>query len=177
MQAATLTKKFSSKIEKIRKRLGTIAQQTANSFYPKKIKDWIDAAPAGGLHSTRSINLADGEDIFDHTVFSPNARNSWSKLAVGLLKPVKMLANDQYKNDFQVSAKNAAALKAITEELDAIAADREETSKVLASALWACSTRKQLEDHYPDLVPYLPKIEKQTKAIAVTSDVVKKILP
>jgi hypothetical protein len=177
MQSAILTKKFSPKIEKIRKRLSTIAQQTADNFYPKKIKDWIDAAPMGGLHSTTQIFLADGEDIFDHIVFSPNAKNSWSKYYVALTKPIKVLANDQYQEEFQVSAKNAKALKAITKELDAIAKDREATSEVLASALWACNTRKQLAEQYPELVSYLPKIEKQTKALAVTSDAVKKILP
>ena len=75
-----------------------------------------------------------------------------------------------------MSARNAERVAALTMSLDAIAQEREETNKVLASALWACNTQKQLASAYPSLVPYLPKAAPATKALAVTNDVVKKAL-
>ena len=172
-----VAEKADPRVAKVKKKLETIAQQTADTFYPKSVKDWIDAAPNGVLafHNRSSIYLADGKACFGHALLG--RRNGYrNRNLVTLKKSLKVLAGDQYTDELQVSARNAKRLAGIKEELDAIEQDRDALHQVITSALWACNTRKQLEANYPALVKYLPKIEKQTKALAVTAGAVAEAL-
>lgn len=51
--------------------------------------------------------------------------------------------------------------------------DIEKLQATLESAFEACTTDAQLKEHYPDLVKYLNKDQKQTKGLVVTDESVK----
>lgn len=64
----------------------------------------------------------------------------------------------------------------LQEELATIQHDYDILKKTLRDSLWACSTDKQLREHYPTLAKYLPKPEPVKQLPAVTEDRVLEVL-
>lgn len=153
--------------------LQQVAQATADSFYPKNIKAWIDGGPKDALLNRGSIylRLSDKSGYFVHSLINDGRRNCFS-----LSKSFKVLNKDQYERVFTVTKNQQAKFKKIISKLDAIKEQKEKIKKTLTTALYSCNTRKQLEDNYPDLAKYLPEIAVTGMAMTVTNEAVKKIL-
>lgn len=175
--AGIIKKKITGQIEKLREEVVLIAQDEANKKYKGKVKEWIDSSPKGGLMLNSNFYLTIKDKFFYHELFG-SGRWGNRKSHFKIKKSIKVLKQDEYDEDLIVSekSKNGKRLKSICLKLDKIEEQKNLLEKTIRSALYGCTTRKQLVDNYPDLAVYVPLREKETKALIVTSGEVKKAL-
>jgi len=175
--ADILKKKITTQVEKLRLEILAIAQEEADKKYKGKIKEWIDSAPRGGLMLVSDFHFELSGEFFYHELLG-GGRWGTKKTTFKIKKSIKVLKQDEYDEELLVSekSKNGKRLKTIRSELNDIDNQKMELGKTIRSALYGCTTRKQLIDNYPDLAAYVPLIEKETKALAVTNNEVKKVL-
>lgn len=165
------------RVEKLKEELAMIAQQIADNYYPPKTREWIEAAPDGGVYTRGSVYLSINGDTVKHVLFDQTGRRTPRSISISLKRPMAILAKDHYElSELELKGNHLKQAKQIIKNLDALEKEREKQQSILRTALWACNTRKQLVDNYPDLVPYLPQMIQQTKALTVTNDQIKKVL-
>jgi len=172
-----LKKKIIAQVEKIRLEVLGIVQEEANKIYKGKVKEWIDLAPRGGLMMASEFHIKSGNKCFYHELLG-GGRWGVRLTTFKLKKSIKVLKQDEYNEEINVSekSKNGKRLKKIYSTLNDIDNQKTELEKTIRSALYGCTTRKQLVDNYPDLASYVPLMEKKTKALAVTNSEVRKVL-
>lgn len=184
--AAFDKEKYQPKVEALRAELTPIADALAAKRYTPKIREWLDAAPKGGVHSRETMYLKwsvidddDGEKRFYRIINDVVGSGRWDNLVnVRLSKPLKMIAADQYTDflSMETDSKEGKQVGELLKRADAIHARHQKNRAVVMEALYACTTRKQLEERYPKLVKYLPAPVVRTKALAVTAAAVEEAL-
>ena len=186
-----LVEKFTPKVDPLIKSIKGIANTAAKNFYPESVRNWMAAKPeeAPSFHMKSTFSLY-GEYLDDKTVrqntifhnlfFGVDALDR----DIGFRGKTVSLTNsypfmDIYDNALILKIDSSALKKAeeIIKQFESIEDEIRELRKTLTSAFYACNTKKQLEQHYPDLVKYLPppKIKKGHQ-ITITNNDVKKAL-
>ena len=169
-----LTKKIKPQIDACKSQLTTLAKNAAYARYPKKVREWLAAAPEGGV-STRimfCLRHPNGS-LVDHELLE-GSRYTRRRFSIGESIPV--IAADAHNDELLLTPAQEDRARKILTKMDSILKEKEEIVSTLKQALGACSTVKQLHDRYPELVKYLPQIETQGTAIAITNDDVKRVL-
>jgi hypothetical protein len=94
------------------------------------------------------------------------------------LNETRCVADEQYGLDLKVEEGSAdyKELMKLVEKGTKIADKKSTLVDAVNQALAGCTTYKQVQENYPSLAGFLPKIEPQTKALAVTDDKVKAAL-
>ena len=78
-------------VEEIRKEVQEIAQNEADNKYPEKVREWLKAAPKGGVSLIGSVTLFLSEDkSFGHELL---ASNRYTR-AINLKRSIPVLACD-----------------------------------------------------------------------------------
>jgi len=170
------SKLIQSKVNDLKKQIVEIAQELANKRYSKKINNWMNEGPKNSFFNMGTIYLKFGEkDYFYHSLLGGS---QWGvkRSTIKLTKMIKVLAIDQYYEDINVDKRSMTKLLSIRDKLDNLETKKIQLLETVNSALWACNTKKQLEEHYPDLVQYLPKPPAVIKSIVVTNEKVNKII-
>jgi len=169
------TKIIKPKIDIIKKEIKEMAQIMADNFYPKKIQEWIDASPKGGLFQKSTFEIKMGEGSLEHKLLNSVIYGRSRPYDVSI-KSIKVLNQDEYNEKLNPSKKQLKRLNEIIKLLNDIQEEKTVLHNTLVSALWGCNTRKQLIENYPDLEKYLPAPTKQSKVLTITNEDVKKVL-
>lgn len=162
-----LKKKINPKVEAAKNQLITITQQAADNRYPKKIRDWLAAAPKGGVSTRATFKLKIGDELIKHPLLNNGSHRPFS---ISIKRAVPVTFEDAHDYALNLTPAQAKKARAVLEKLDRIQAEKAELIKTLKGALYACSTRKQLETTYPELAKYLPKPKQQTQSLVVTRE-------
>lgn len=176
---AVIKKLIAPQIQDVMDQFHTMAERTMRNIYSKKVQEWIQQMPEGGLQLTSSIELkfSSGDRIrHDMLVRRSGIRNLYGDVNVTLKRPVRVLAVDRYKSEWCISKSDDARATSLLNQLTIIEQKQKELEKTVSAAMLAVNTRKQLEINYPDLVQYLPVAEVKNKQLAITSDDVTRVL-
>ncbi len=168
---AIINEKLNPKIEQIREEFMCILEHTAERMYPKHVQDWLDNAPEGGVHLRSHFGLKmHSGDIVKHPLLDR------FRFEGGLKKPMRVLAVHVNLDVLQMNEADSVTAVTLLKKLHEINEEITTIQTVVKRALQSCNTRKQVQEHYPDLVKYLPKIQPVTKGLAINNDHVRKVL-
>lgn len=153
------------------KQLTAACQKAADKLHPPKVQKWLEAMPkeAKGLLSTAGsvYPRIDGEKFFDPIDAEGKDRSRFYTPSVSLPNPIYRTLC--WSGDVEVPTKFQV-------DMDQIWADWQCLRSTLKAAVYSCTTRKQLEEKYPDLAKHLPKPVVQTKALTITEEKVKEAI-
>jgi hypothetical protein len=152
--------KFGKTEAQLRSSLKAYASLFIPLVYPRKVRDWVDQAPLGGLDTKSIISFKElhknGKDLV--AVSSQN------------VELFNVLACDRYSRiSVTVSKDESFKLKTLSSAVNDLEKQRTDFKLLVTGAIYACTTSKQLHKHYPDISKYLSTPEKEGKQLAVTS--------
>lgn len=181
---AVLDKAQKKKLQVLRGKVRKIAQDAANHMYPKSVLEWMDARPrdreAFVTRASFALNIvvdkqAEAQPVLFVHLLS-EARASYDR-RIALTAPVKVLAENNHTDALTVRGSAGKRLLKILAQYEVLAEERTTLRNTVNGALSACTTFKQVQENYPSLAKYLPKIQPATKALSVTDADVAKVLP
>lgn len=167
--AAILSQKIDAKLPAIMQQVEQVAQDAVDHRYPANVKKWIDAAPDRGVTIQSGVFLYIDGKKFD----PPLLGIRHMRITVN---PHGVIAADSHSYKVEPTSSGKRKLKSITVQLERLSEKKQELEQVISSALRSVSTLKQLQESYPELAKYLPKVDTSGKALAVSPDVVRKAL-
>ncbi len=185
-----ITQKILAKSRPVVDEIRVLAQQATNDIYSHDIKEWMNAKPSDApdfiSRSDFCIYIKEADKINSH-IFSSYFRetlvcegkhfSSYNKF-ITLKKQVILFKDDAHFPSIILKNKNDINnMKQLMAKLEEIKQTEISMRQIITQALWSCNTRKQLEEHFPDLVRYLPKPEiKKGRQITLTNSDIKKAL-
>lgn len=164
-----LKNNFKPKLDTQIEKLKELKQEAADNYYDEKTQTWIDAAPEGFLFARNGIDLLLNGSRWSHRLI----RNIHPRIRM------KRVGVNEYYNGFtkELTTAQQKRLISIEKELNKLEKLKETMTRTVESALASCNTLKQLQEHFPDLVPYLPKPSTGTGTqIAISNNDIKELM-
>jgi hypothetical protein len=172
---------------KLEANLRDLAQHAVELFkeqeYLPEVHRWIDSAPTGGLPLISRVRLivvnTENKKVSDVYHSRLDIRDRWKNFdTYSLSKPVKVLSQDKHQSEFRLDENSLLGKEILAEmqKVNDLNAHEIQLEKTIMSALKACTTHKQIAEHYEDLVQFIPKPEVVAKLPALTNDDISKCL-
>lgn len=174
-----VSERINPELEKVWKRIKEKAQYLADNKYPESVQKWIDEAPEGGLSVMQDPVLyviLPGEQKKKEVRFSIlkkffGSGRVYYVMHVPLSRPIKVLEKDRQKRELVLSTKKDIEwYKRIEKRLEVLEEAKKDIEKTIGAALGSCNTYKQVQDRYPELAKYLPKVQSKSTALVVPRD-------
>lgn len=176
--------KLEPRVAAIREKLKTIARAVADRRYPDDVKAWMKQGPVGAFHAKGTFKLLLNDDVtVKHRLLQrgsgpPDYSVNYHTGARIEIPTIKVLAADEHLYELKLNGRESYHVRRMLKTLDKLDTEWVAVKRTVAAALAACNSLKQVEEHYPDLLKYLPKTRAPavTKALAITNNDVKEAL-
>jgi hypothetical protein len=182
--AATINKRHKALLQQA----SAFVRKALLNTISKEVQEWLDSAPEGcrvDMVGSLSIYMKPDPSRNEHRWDDPVAKQRaelvtdryYSSVTQISIIPVKIPPN--YSHGYSVTLESKEELQAwaaLAKKFDKLAEDTKKVWTTVKAALEACTTVKQVEERYPDLVQYLPETAPRTKALAVTNVAVVRVL-
>ena len=178
---AVLEARIEPRLKQLKTRVSEIAQEAADSYYKPSVREWMRAAPTGAFGTWDQVYLMIGEDHktrWSHPLLYPDREvPSYFRRKHNLITPIAILEKDRFLDGIELSKSSQNKLRRVEKALNAIQKKEDGIRQTLTTALWSCNTMNQLKERYPDLVKWVPKIEraKETALVLSNEDIVEVI--
>ena len=173
-----INKIYKKKVETVLNDLEENIQQALTTFYPKSIREWMEAAPNKQcLLSKSGINIEhNNKSLISYNEFKTirpliNDQINWSQYM--LKTPITVIQLHNHGLTLEVTSKSKIAI--LVNKLIKLEEHATNFNKQFNQALHGCNTVKQFYDRYPEFIKYLPNIE-QTKMLVVPQEELSKLI-